>query len=63
VTKFLYHRRSHASPGGVLTPPEPPESPDLGSASCGACGKDFPDAAALGRHQRLVHRLQRRHRC
>ncbi|NXS15638.1 ZN574 protein, partial [Mystacornis crossleyi] len=30
---------------------------------CGMCPKAFPGAAALARHQRFVHRLERRHRC
>ncbi|NXQ51325.1 ZN574 protein, partial [Catharus fuscescens] len=62
MTKFLYHRRSHAAPG-PLPLPEPPLDPPNPGLACGMCPKSFPNAAALSRHQRFVHRLERRHRC
>ncbi|NXC08164.1 ZN574 protein, partial [Orthonyx spaldingii] len=68
MTKFLYHRRSHSGAAGsgggvpVAAPAEAPEAPEM-PLECGMCPKAFPNAAALARHQRFVHRLERRHRC
>ncbi|NWW21296.1 ZN574 protein, partial [Falcunculus frontatus] len=61
MTKFLYHRRSHGNPAAPL----PLDVLDGAEApmECGMCPKAFPNAAALARHQRFVHRLERRHRC
>ncbi|KAM3656060.1 uncharacterized protein VK521_015402 [Ammospiza maritima maritima] len=62
MTKFLYHRRSHAVPSSIPIPEPVLDQPEV-SLECGMCQKRFPSAAALARHQRFVHRLERRHRC
>ncbi|NWZ29929.1 ZN574 protein, partial [Asarcornis scutulata] len=76
-TKFLYHRRTHGALPALPVPPSTPpddlpapvleeeeeeESP-AGSFRCSACGKGFSKAPQLARHQRFVHRLERRHAC
>ncbi|XP_057266555.1 zinc finger protein 574-like, partial [Pezoporus wallicus] len=70
MTKFLYHRRSHhrhhATDGdpdpnpNVVAVTVPPPSP---SFPCPTCAKTFATAPQLARHQRFVHRLERRHPC
>ncbi|NXD74811.1 ZN574 protein, partial [Eolophus roseicapillus] len=71
MTKFLYHRRSHGA-GGHGADPKGPSDPDGGfreipsspaSFRCLMCSKSFPKAQQLARHQRFVHRLERRHKC
>ncbi|NWX05783.1 ZN574 protein, partial [Caloenas nicobarica] len=77
MTKFLYHRRTHGAPKTPLQTPEPvaakePKPPAVHPADaavpepsyrCVMCGKSFGKAAQLARHQRFVHRLERRHEC
>ncbi|XP_072463991.1 zinc finger protein 526 isoform X1 [Notamacropus eugenii] len=69
MTKFLYHRRTHAGKSGAPPPPPPappPPPPPLPPAtlSCPHCAKAFSSAARLARHRRAVHSPpERRHRC
>ncbi|XP_020858944.1 zinc finger protein 526 isoform X2 [Phascolarctos cinereus] len=69
MTKFLYHRRTHAGKSGAPPPPPPappPPPPPLPPAalSCPHCTKAFSSAARLARHRRAVHSPpERRHRC
>ncbi|XP_043848423.1 zinc finger protein 526 isoform X1 [Dromiciops gliroides] len=68
MTKFLYHRRTHAGKSGAPpppppAPPPPPPSPPA-ALSCPHCTKAFSSAARLARHRRAVHSPpERRHRC
>ncbi|XP_074075490.1 zinc finger protein 526 [Macrotis lagotis] len=65
MTKFLYHRRTHAGKSGA-PPPAPAPPPPLPPAAlpCPHCAKSFPSAARLARHRRAVHSPpERRHRC
>uniref|UniRef100_A0A8C8SL46 Zinc finger protein 574 n=1 Tax=Pelusios castaneus TaxID=367368 RepID=A0A8C8SL46_9SAUR len=60
MTKFLYHRRSH----GPLPPPPPePPLPTPQDFRCLMCSKVFSKHLQLVRHQRFVHKLERRHKC
>ncbi|NWH72069.1 ZN574 protein, partial [Piaya cayana] len=52
--------RAEASAPLAVVYAESPEAPGWG---CAACGKSFSKAAQLARHQRFVHRLERRHQC
>ncbi|XP_007941129.1 zinc finger protein 526 [Orycteropus afer afer] len=76
MTKFLYHRRTHAGKSGtprtVATaasaaaeppPPPPPPAPPA-QLPCPQCSKSFASASRLSRHRRAVHGPpERRHRC
>ncbi|XP_004644423.1 zinc finger protein 526 [Octodon degus] len=76
MTKFLYHRRTHAGKSGspatattaspAPTEPEPPTPPPPPPAQlpCPQCPKSFASASRLSRHRRAVHGPpERRHRC
>ncbi|XP_014438282.1 zinc finger protein 526 [Tupaia chinensis] len=76
MTKFLYHRRTHAGKSGAPpsvataspapaepTPPPPPPAPPA-QLPCPQCSKSFASASRLSRHRRAVHGPpERRHRC
>ncbi|XP_046933930.1 zinc finger protein 526 isoform X1 [Lynx rufus] len=79
MTKFLYHRRTHAGKSGAPpalaaaspapaepSPPPPPPPPPAPPAQlpCPQCSKSFASASRLSRHRRAVHGPpERRHRC
>ncbi|KAL0609657.1 Zinc finger protein 526 [Plecturocebus cupreus] len=75
MTKFLYHRRTHAGksgtpPSGATAAPAPaePTPPPLpappAQLPCPQCSKSFASASRLSRHRRAVHGPpERRHRC
>lgn len=78
MTKFLYHRRTHAGKSGAPpstataspapaepTPPPPPPAPaPPAQLPCPQCSKSFASASRLSRHRRTVHGPpERRHRC
>ncbi|KAI5234582.1 hypothetical protein MUG91_G222n17 [Manis pentadactyla] len=78
MTKFLYHRRTHAGKSGAppaataaaaspapTEPPPPPPPPALpAQLPCPQCSKSFASASRLSRHRRAVHGPpERRHRC
>ncbi|KAM6224559.1 zinc finger protein 526 [Rhynchocyon petersi] len=76
MTKFLYHRRTHAGKSGTphtaatASPapvaPSPPPLPPAPPAQlpCPQCSKSFASASRLSRHRRAVHGPpERRHRC
>lgn len=74
MTKFLYHRRTHAGKSGAPSraaavspaPAEPTPSPPPPAAQlpCPQCPKSFASASRLSRHRRAVHGPpERRHRC
>ncbi|XP_016047985.1 zinc finger protein 526 [Erinaceus europaeus] len=76
MTKFLYHRRTHAgksgvpptttaaSPAPVEPPPPPPAPAPPVQLPCPQCSKSFASASRLSRHRRTVHGPpERRHRC
>ncbi|XP_048224729.1 zinc finger protein 526 [Perognathus longimembris pacificus] len=78
MTKFLYHRRTHAGKSGTptapssispgpaeTTPPAPPPAPPpTAQLPCPQCSKSFASASRLSRHRRAVHGPpERRHRC
>ncbi|XP_075393386.1 zinc finger protein 526 [Tenrec ecaudatus] len=74
MTKFLYHRRTHAGKSGAPSPvapaePAPAEPAPLPPAPptqlpCPQCSKSFASASRLSRHRRAVHGPpERRHRC
>ncbi|XP_006901021.1 PREDICTED: zinc finger protein 526 [Elephantulus edwardii] len=78
MTKFLYHRRTHAGKSGAPrsaatataspapaepSPPPPPPAPPA-QLPCPQCSKSFASASRLSRHHRAVHGPpERRHRC
>ncbi|XP_040832177.1 zinc finger protein 526 [Ochotona curzoniae] len=76
MTKFLYHRRTHAGKSGAPpttatappapaepTPPPPPPPLPV-QLPCPQCSKSFASASRLSRHRRTVHGPpERRHRC
>ncbi|XP_013364207.1 PREDICTED: zinc finger protein 526 [Chinchilla lanigera] len=76
MTKFLYHRRTHAGKSGAPAtaataspaptepiPPTPPPAPPA-QLPCPQCPKSFASASRLSRHRRAVHGPpERRHRC
>ncbi|XP_006871436.1 PREDICTED: zinc finger protein 526 [Chrysochloris asiatica] len=77
MTKFLYHRRTHAGKSGTPRPaasassPAPAEPAPATPAPappvqlpCPQCSKSFASTSRLSRHRRAVHGPpERRHRC
>ncbi|KAF7484319.1 zinc finger protein 526 [Marmota monax] len=71
MTKFLYHRRTHAGKSGAPTtaataspapaepipppPPPPPAPAPPAQLPCPQCSKSFASASRLSRHRRAVH--------
>uniref|UniRef100_A0A8D2KUB2 Zinc finger protein 526 n=1 Tax=Varanus komodoensis TaxID=61221 RepID=A0A8D2KUB2_VARKO len=67
MTKFLYHRRTHAGKSGIppsrgAGDPAASQPPDAGFL-CPQCGKAFSTYIRMVRHKRVVHVLERKHKC
>uniref|UniRef100_A0A670ZY94 Zinc finger protein 526 n=1 Tax=Pseudonaja textilis TaxID=8673 RepID=A0A670ZY94_PSETE len=76
MTKFLYHRRTHAGKSGIPAargaggdpasgqPTEQvPTEVSSGGFLCPQCGKAFSTHIRMVRHKRVVHVLERKHKC